>query len=131
MRHFSDRIALANRHFLPAILLCAACLCQAAAQMKVESLTGPVTKAETDSFLVYVSTLNPDRAPDRRYNHCKTSGSSSVAERQLPKLNVAGSIPVSRSTSSAVASSLTSLLGFRASQDEFQTLSKTTVIAIE
>jgi hypothetical protein len=25
------------------------------------------------------------------------SGSSSVAERQLPKLNVAGSIPVSRS----------------------------------
>ena len=27
----------------------------------------------------------------------KTSGSSSVAERQLPKLNVAGSIPVSRS----------------------------------
>ncbi len=27
------------------------------------------------------------------------SGSSSVAERQLPKLNVAGSIPVSRSTS--------------------------------
>ena len=54
-----------------------------------------------------------------------------MAERQLPKLNVAGSIPVSRSTSSAVASSLTSLLGFRASQDEFQTLSKTTVIAIE
>ena len=27
----------------------------------------------------------------------KSSGSSSVAERQLPKLNVAGSIPVSRS----------------------------------
>ena len=26
------------------------------------------------------------------------SGSSSVAERQLPKLNVAGSIPVSRSS---------------------------------
>jgi hypothetical protein len=30
------------------------------------------------------------------------SGSSSVAERQLPKLNVAGSIPVSRSIESIV-----------------------------
>jgi hypothetical protein len=30
------------------------------------------------------------------------SGSSSVAERQLPKLNVAGSIPVSRSSPSQI-----------------------------
>src|SRR6266851_3097344 len=35
-------------------------------------------------------------ADSTRYN-CARSGSSSVAERQLPKLNVAGSIPVSRS----------------------------------
>jgi hypothetical protein len=32
------------------------------------------------------------------YTFC-SSGSSSVVERQLPKLNVAGSIPVSRSKS--------------------------------
>ena len=36
---------------------------------------------------------------DMSYNHFEPfpSGSSSVVERQLPKLNVAGSIPVSRS----------------------------------
>ena len=40
-------------------------------------------------------TLTCSRSEPRRYASC---GSSSVAERQLPKLNVAGSIPVSRST---------------------------------
>ena len=36
---------------------------------------------------------------DMSYNHFEhfPGGSSSVVERQLPKLNVAGSIPVSRS----------------------------------
>jgi hypothetical protein len=34
-------------------------------------------------------------------NHPPMGGSSSVAERQLPKLNVAGSIPVSRSRNSS------------------------------
>ena len=34
--------------------------------------------------------------------HPHVGGSSSVAERQLPKLNVAGSIPVSRSIKSMV-----------------------------
>jgi hypothetical protein len=33
----------------------------------------------------------------KKYIIALPSGSSSVAERQLPKLNVAGSIPVSRS----------------------------------
>ena len=39
---------------------------------------------------------------DMSYNHFEhfPSGSSSVVERQLPKLNVAGSIPVSRSRGS-------------------------------
>ena len=39
---------------------------------------------------------------DMSYNHFEhfPSGSSSVVERQLPKLNVAGSIPVSRSIAS-------------------------------
>jgi hypothetical protein len=37
-------------------------------------------------------------------------GSSSVAERQLPKLNVAGSIPVSRSIKSTVYAETTNSL---------------------
>src|SRR5258708_1799026 len=41
------------------------------------------------------------RCADSAGYNCARSGSSSVAERQLPKLNVAGSIPVSRSISPA------------------------------
>jgi hypothetical protein len=37
------------------------------------------------------------------------SGSSSVVERQLPKLNVAGSIPVSRSKTSGSSGTATTL----------------------
>ena len=33
---------------------------------------------------------------------CRASGSSSAVERQLPKLDVAGSIPVSRSINSSI-----------------------------
>jgi hypothetical protein len=44
------------------------------------------------------------------------SGSSSAVERQLPKLDVAGSIPVSRST--IIAQPLLNLLASRDNQDQ-------------
>ncbi len=57
--------------------------------MTDSALVGGPTIAFTLHTAVRI--LIPDRIIEKK------GGSSSVAERQLPKLNVAGSIPVSRS----------------------------------
>ncbi len=72
--------ASAKRWLLCAVLFCAACICQARAQMKVVSFTGPVTKVETDSFLTYVSTLTPDKNNE---NNRWSYGPSGTAVRAM------------------------------------------------
>jgi hypothetical protein len=71
---------LIHRRASIAALLCVACFSQAPAQMKVERFTGPVTQAETDSFLAYVSTLAPDASNEgNRWSY----GASGTAVRAM------------------------------------------------